>query len=101
MVLRHTHIPAHVHLAAATREKQIVSIFQHTHFQLFSEDGPLAEGRTVPASVPELKLALVDAHLCSFSYNDDGVWSTLADDPLSWCESWDFVADDAGSQSDH
>lgn len=84
-----------------SNKKKIVCVFQHTHFQLFSEDGPLAEGGTVPASVPELKLTLVDAHLCSFSYHDDGVRTTLADDPLSWCKSWDFVADDAGSQSDH
>lgn len=85
------------HITTTTK----ICIFQHTHFELFSEDGSLAEGRTVPAAVPELKLALIDAHLHSFSYDYNGIRATLADDPLSRCESWDFVADDARSQRYH
>lgn len=72
--------------------------FQHTHFQLFSEDGPLAERGAVPAAVFELKLALIDAHLRALSDQDDCVRPTLTDDPLPGRQSRDLVANDARSQ---
>lgn len=66
---------------------------QHTHFQLFSEDCPLAERRTIPAPVPELKLTLVDAHLGALSDDDNGIGATLADYPLSGGQTRDLVTD--------
>lgn len=63
------------------------------HFQLFAEDSPLPERRAVPATVFELKLTLVDAHLDSLSDDDNGIGATLADYPLSWSQTWDLVTD--------
>lgn len=75
--------------------------FQHTHFQLFSEDGPLSERGAVPAAVLKLKLALVDAHLRALSDHDDRVRPALADDPLPGRQSGNLVAYDARSQRQH
>lgn len=66
---------------------------QHTHFQLFSEDGPLSERGAVPAARFELKLALVDAHLDPLSDDDNGIGATLADNPLSGSQTGDLVTD--------
>lgn len=66
---------------------------QHTHFQLFSEDRPLPQCRTVPAPVFELKLTLVDAHLGPLSDDDNGIGATLADNPLSRGQTGDLVTD--------
>lgn len=72
-----------------------------THFELLPKHGPLPQGRAVPAAVPELELALVDARLDSLSHHDDGVGSALTDRPLPGGQARDLVADDAGSQSDN
>lgn len=49
----------------------------------------------------ELELALVDAHLRSFSDHDDRVGSALADRPLTRGKTRDFITDDARSQCHH
>lgn len=72
-----------------------------THFELLPEHGPLSQGRAVPASVPELELALVNAHLNSLSDHYDRVGSALTDSPLTGGQAGDFVADDAGPQRNH
>lgn len=73
----------------------------HTHFELSPKHCPLPQGRAVPAPVPELELALPDAHLHALPHHDDGVGPALADRPLTGGQTGDFVADDAGSQRDH
>lgn len=72
-----------------------------TYSQLLAEDRPLSQRRAVPASIPELVLTLIDAHLGAFAHNDDGVRATLADSPLARCQPRDLVADDVGTQSHH
>lgn len=72
-----------------------------TYSQLLTEDRPLSQRRTVPASVTELVLALVDSHLGAFTHNNDGVRAALADGPLARCQPRDLVADDVGTQSYH
>lgn len=72
-----------------------------TYSQLLSEDRPLPQGRAVPAPVAELVLALVDAQLGALADDDDGVRATLAEGPLTGCQSWYVVADDVGAQGHH
>lgn len=72
-----------------------------TYSQLLSEDRPLPQGRAVPAPVAELVLALVDAQLGALANDDDGVRATLAEGPLTGCQSWYVVADDVGAQGHH
>lgn len=74
---------------------------QHTHSELLPERGPLSQGRAVPASVPELELTLIDAHLNPFSDHDDGVGPALTDSSLTGGQSGDFITDDARPQRDH
>lgn len=66
-----------------------------------SEHRPLAQGRAVPAAVPELVLALIDAELGALADDDDGVGATLAEGSLPGGQSRDLVADDVGPQSYH
>lgn len=72
-----------------------------TYSQLLTEDCPLPQRRTVPASISELVLTLIDAHLGTFAHNNDGVWAALADGPLARCQPRNLVADDVGTQSHH
>lgn len=72
-----------------------------TYSQLLAEDCPLSQRRTVPASISELVLTLIDAHLSTFAHNNDGVRATLADSPLARCQPGNLVADDVGTQSHH
>lgn len=72
-----------------------------TYSQLLTEDCPFSQRGTVPASISKLVLTLIDAHLGAFTYNDDGVWATLADGPLARCQPGNLVADDVGTQSHH
>ncbi len=74
---------------------------QHTHFQLFPEDGPLAERGAVPAAVLELELALVDGHLRALTDHDERVRPALTDDALPGRQAGDLVAYDARSQRQH
>lgn len=95
---RHTQIhtqSAHCDLSPFVTEPRL------TYSQLLTEDCPLPQRRTVPASVSELVLTLVDAHLGAFTHNNDGVRAALADGPLAWCQPGDLVADDVGTQSHH
>lgn len=72
-----------------------------TYSQLLTEDCPLSQRRTVPASISELVLTLIDAHLGAFTHNNDGVRAALADGPLARCQPRNLVADDVGTQSHH
>ncbi|KAJ4938097.1 hypothetical protein JOQ06_002723, partial [Pogonophryne albipinna] len=65
-----------------------------TYSQLLTEDCPFSQRRTVPASIPELVLTLIDAHLGAFAHNNDGVRAALADGPLARCQPGNLVADD-------
>lgn len=91
-------VPSQCHMDGAGQ--QLVER-QRTHFQLLPEDGPLSQGRAVPAPVAKLELALVDAHLGPFPNDDNSVGPALADRPLPGGETRDLVADDAGSQGHH
>lgn len=77
------------------------TVHRLTYSQLLAEDCPLPQRRTVPASVPELVLTLIDAHLGTFAHNNDGVRAALADSPLARCQAGYLVADDVGTQSHH
>lgn len=66
-----------------------------------SEDGPLSQGRAVPAAVAELVLTLVDAQLSPFADDDDGVGAALTEGSLAWGQSRYLIADDVGTQSHH
>ncbi len=72
-----------------------------TYSQLLTEDCPFTQRRTVPASISELVLTLIDAHLSAFAHNNDGVRAALADCPLARCQPGNLVADDVGTQSYH
>lgn len=72
-----------------------------TYSELLSKDGPLAQGGAVPAAIAELVLALVDAQLGAFADDNDGIRASLAKSPLTWGQSWDFIADDVSTQSYH
>lgn len=72
-----------------------------TYSQLLTEDCPFSQRRAVPASISELVLTLIDAHLGAFADNDDGVWAALADGSLARSQPRNLVADDVGTQSHH
>lgn len=72
-----------------------------TYSELLSKDGPLAQGGAVPTTIAELVLTFVNAKLCAFTDDNDGVWASLAKSPLTRGQSWDFIADDVGAQSYH
>lgn len=73
----------------------------HTHSELFPKHGPLSQGRAVPASMSELKLALIDPHLNPLSDHYDRVGSALTDSPLTGGQAGDFITDDARSKCNH
>ncbi len=101
-----SHEAAHIHTHTHTHRRTLCHLPfaiepRLTYSQLLAEDCPFSQRRTVPASVSELVLTLIDAHLGAFAHNDDGVRAALADGPLARCQPGNLVADDVSTQSHH
>ncbi|TNN43891.1 hypothetical protein EYF80_045913 [Liparis tanakae] len=68
-----------MHSPAATVPSEAGARFAQTEDVVHSESC----NTEFPASIPELVLALIDAHLGAFAHDDDGVRAALADGPLA------------------